>query len=216
MSYQSSELHCKRGTILLQMGHYEDALAAFRTALDIRIHHSYYYNKAVALQRLGRLPDAKQALRQAADCCAFAKSKERRKRVNDYKRALDRIEAGKTPLMWWEWWFAQGGTGRKIFGGILVGLLIPLVAAFIAVSLWALLSRWFGWTQRPEWNTLGSWWAWYVVPLAAILLTLLSPIIRTVGAEGIELQPVFPKEHILEPMTEHLGPLLAEVEKATR
>ena len=35
----------------------------------------------------------------------------------------------------------------------------------------------------------GKNWAWYIIPLAALLIILLSPVIRSVSMQGLEMGP---------------------------
>jgi tetratricopeptide (TPR) repeat protein len=153
------------------------------------VHHVYYYNRAVALQRLGYFDQAEQSLQQAIDFLLTSDSKDLQKRLKEYQRQLTNLRNRDTPLVWWEWWISQGNWWRKATGISLLVLLGIIVFPLCILPPLILLNYWLRWTDVLRWSMLGRDWAWYIIPMAALLIVLLSPVIRSISAQGLEMGP---------------------------
>jgi tetratricopeptide (TPR) repeat protein len=202
-------LFCKKGKILFNMGRYNESVEAFDKALSIKAHHSYFYNKAVALQRLGQEANTIKALQQAIDC---ANNTEEHEIAKDYDGYLKRIRDREKPLIWWEWWFSQGGLGRKIFGSILLFSFVVEITPIVVITLWNVIGGFIHIGFVPHWSVLGNNWVWFGIPVISSLLIILSPVMRSLGTQGVELQLINREEKPLEINKDSLGPLVQRID----
>lgn len=209
MNYKSSELHFKRGNILFRMGHYYEALKAFEDALRIKVDHQYYYNRAVALQRLGQFLYAERALQQAIDCLKGSSEKTAEDDIKKYKRYMLNLRSREKPLIWWEWWFSEGTKRRRLCGYFLcIALFLAVVVPLVIVPV----GIWLQWLCIEQWVEWGKWWVWYLIPIVIIFVLLLSPGIRSIGTQGLEMdQAMLRREEVsLEPIEKPVRPSMIE------
>ena len=111
-----------------------------------------------------------------------------------YRKQVRQFRRTKYPVMWWNWWFGDDDTFawlKRVFGAfLLIVLLGYIIAPFFSVNTELLKQR--GWLWWP--NPTGGWQS-YIVPIVAVLLILLSPMIRAIGPRVVELSPalMFPE-----------------------
>lgn len=200
MNYRLSELYFKRGNILLKMGLYHESIKAFDEALKIKIDHRYYYNKAVVLHRLGNFVYVEKALQQAIDCIKGSSEKSNIDKdiLKNYEKNLLDIRNREKPLIWWEWWFSKSGGCKKFFGTFLFITLLFFVLGPLIVVTAGLYFQWLSVENMVLW---GNWWVWYLVPIVILLVLLLSPSIRSISPQGLEMDLTMlkRKEESLEP-----------------
>lgn len=217
MSYENSELYYKKGTILLRMGRYPDALEAYQKALDIKVHPSYFFHMAISYQRLGCNEYAERALQQAIDAAkgsGYDKSKEI---AAYYQDKLSNIRKRNRPLIWWEWWFGQKSVTRTIVGIILLCLLgVSIILPLISVSVFSvlvLLTEKLQWSFLPGWDIFKRVWVWHFIPIITLMVILYSPTMRRIGYQGLELDPTmaYREPMILEPFGEYVESSTIEV-----
>ncbi len=184
MNYENSELYFSRGVILLRMGYYCESLEAINKALRIKVNHKYYFHKAVVLHRLGQTAYVEMALRQAIDCLKGTRDLVEENTLKKYERYLLNIQNRERSRNWWEWWFVEGTGWRKIMGIVLV-----LITIFLALG--PIIPIPFGiWSNADQLETSSYWWIGYLVPVIIFLIILISPGLRHVRPQQLELEPI--------------------------
>lgn len=195
MSWNKSDLHSMRGTILLRLGRYSEALEAYEDAIRGRVHHSYYYNKATVLLRLGRTEEAEYALQQAIDFLSVSTDSTAKKQARQYQRHLTRLRSHNKPLLWWDWWFGQGNWVQRLCGAILCLLLLSITLFPVTMHISVLL---LGRPLVDNWialSTNSQIWLWYLIPIGLILFLLFTPMLRRGKSTKL-------KAELLEPQIE--------------
>jgi tetratricopeptide (TPR) repeat protein len=191
------------------MGLYEEAAHAFEDAFRIQSNHQFMFNKAAALSRLRRYEEAEEVLQRAIDRASGASDEWSRNAVRKYRKQVHQFRRTKYPVMWWNWWFGDDDTFawlKRIFGVfLLIVLLGYIIAPFFSVNTELLKQRGWLWWPSPS----GGWQS-YIVPIVAVLLILLSPMIRAIGPRVVELSPalMFP-EIKLQDIVRELKPKLS-------
>ena len=180
-----------KGVILIRLGRYEDAICLFDEAFLKKSEHRFMFNKVAALLRLQRSAEAEEALQRAIDLTSGGKDRESKRSEKEYRKQLDRLRRSEYPIQWIQWWFNENdwiGWGKRILGGFLLVLLI----LYLVLPLVTLNVRLLEEQGRLWWISAGKDWQSYMVPVAAIIILLMSPMLRRFGPQGIELQPILP------------------------
>ena len=192
-----------KGVILIRLGSYEDAIRIFNEAFQEKSEHRFMFNKAVALLRLQRSAEAEEALQRAIDLTPSGKDRESKRSEKEYRKHLDRLRGIGHPAMWITWWFSEGGWGRRVAGVVLLLLLV----LYLVLPLVTLNVRLLEEQGRLWWISAGKDWQSYMVPVAAIIILLMSPMLRRFGPQGIELQPILlPPEEAARRMVGEMQP----------
>ena len=142
------------------------------------------FNKALVYVRLDDLEAAEAALREALDMERAAEPRDK-ELAGRCHAAVSHIRSAGRPQIWWDWWFTQGETPRRLLGGFLLGLLaVILVSTLVTLNL-----DLFAKEERVWWTNFGQTWEHSAVPVAAILILLLSPMLREIAPKQLHLQP---------------------------
>ena len=180
-----------KGVILIRLGSYEDAIRIFNEAFQEKSEHRFMFNKAVALLRLQRSAEAEEALQRAIDLTSGAKDRESKRSEKEYRKQLDRLRTSEYPIQWIQWWFNENdwiGWSKRILGGFfLVLLILYLVLPLVTLNVRLLEEQ-----GRLWWISAGKDWQSYMVPVAVIIILLMSPMLRRFGPQGVDLQPILP------------------------
>ncbi|GAH87224.1 unnamed protein product, partial [marine sediment metagenome] len=163
----------------------------FNEAFQKKSEHRFMFNKAVALLRLQRSEEAEETLQRAIELTSGAKDKESIKVGKEYRKQLGRLRRSRQPAMWITWWFSEvgwGGWGKRVVGVVLLLLLV----LYLVLPLVTLNVRLLEEQGRLWWISAGKDWQSYMVPVAAIIILLMSPVLRRFGPQGVELQPILP------------------------
>lgn len=108
--------------------------------------------------------------------------------------------------MWITWWFSAGGWGGWGKRVVSVVLLLLLVL-YLVLPLVTLNVRLLEEQGRLWWISAGKDWQSYMVPVAAIIILLMSPVLRRFGPQGVELQPILlPPEEVAKRMVGEMQP----------
>jgi tetratricopeptide (TPR) repeat protein len=187
------------GLSLLALKESEAAAKALNQAVELDPGNEiYHYNLGVSYHRQGKIDSAKQEISEAL------KLKPNFKRA---KQALETIGRAK-PRDWWEWWLNKyAPLGRRI---IAVFLLVALLALVVFPLIYLVLPLIYG-HYGPDRYEPGLDWQYYLVAVAVILITLLSPFLRAFkfGPVEGELQPdeTITYQYQLEPVLPTLARL---------
>ncbi|MBI4198298.1 MAG: hypothetical protein HY533_04230 [Chloroflexi bacterium] len=84
---------------------------------------------------------------------------------------------------WWGWWFRDGRVKRAV--GVFALALLLLYTLLPMFTFDAVPSD----LSLPRFLVVGGTWEQYVLPVATLLIILLSPILRKLGPQGFELEP---------------------------
>jgi hypothetical protein len=134
--------------------------------------------------KLHNLEACEEALRHAADLAGSQESPDATRARAQYQSALGLLARRGQRFVWWEWWFSEGSNARKAVAIILLLLLsLFLIAPLVVINTNRLIESWYLWPNA------GASWEVFLVPVAAIGLLLLSPMLVRVGPGGLELGP---------------------------
>jgi len=200
MKADASLLNTK-GVILIRLGRYEEAIGVFDEAFNIEANHLLMFNKAVAFLRLNRFNDAEDAMQRAVELCAGDTQFEK-----DCHRHLERLRKRSQPIIWSTWWFGEGGKVgwvKRCAGGVISVLLL----AYLLMPLVSLNTALLQEERRLWWMSFGRDWQTYLIPVAALVILLLSPMLKSIGPQGVELSPAFtPPEIRLRDIAKDIQP----------
>ncbi len=183
------DLDCCRGTVFMLMGKYPEAIDAYYVALKLRIDHSYYYQLAAAWYRVGNMTLAKDNIQKALDSVSHLSDNHDKKSKKQYKKELEILNNPGRVLTWWSYWMNSKHILRSTFGLGILGIIIFLLG-FMMYQFFLVVfgnSHDFNWFKDIQ--ILKDTWQWYVIPLVALFILLLSPVIKNVGTQGLELDP---------------------------
>lgn len=164
-----------KGVILMAGGMYAEAAEFFNLALKLRILHLYLFNRATALVHLKRFDEAEDSLSQALGLVSAKKNKEEQKTERKYRDCLQKLRNTGSRVSWWTWWFDEGSTIKKFFGGFLLFIL----SFYLIIPLFRLGS--LGWLNS------GRDWSYYIMPTIVSALILILPVVTRLGPQGIEI-----------------------------
>jgi len=194
-----------KGAINLRLGLYDDAAKLFEQAYRKRSDHRFIHNQAASLARLHLIDEAEDKLKVAKDLASVAGD---RKSEIYYRSELQRLKRRGYAAIWIDWWFGNGDTWgwlKRSFAGFLLLLLFT----YLVLPLLTPSSELIESNNRSAWLHVGMGWESYIVPVAAILLILLSPMIRSAVPRGVEMAPLFPSpEKELKDVVEKMLPVL--------
>jgi tetratricopeptide (TPR) repeat protein len=194
-----------KGAINLRLGLYDDAAKLFEQAYRNRSDYRFIHNQAASLARLRLIDEAEDKLKVAIDLASVAGDK---KSEIEYRTELQRLKRRGYATIWVDWWFGNVGAWgwlKKSFASFLLLLLF----IYLLVPLLTPNSELIQSQHKFWWLHVGMGWESYIVPVAAILLILLSPMIRSVGPRGVEMAPLLPSpEKELKDIIEKMQPKL--------
>ncbi|MDP3063023.1 MAG: tetratricopeptide repeat protein [Chloroflexota bacterium] len=195
-----------RGDILALMTRYEEALSAYDEALaEAPDDYVLWDRKARMHHKLHNLEACEEALMHAVDLTSDQEDPAVARAHARYQSALSLLARRGQCFVWWEWWFAEGSKARKASAAILLLLLsLFLIAPLVVINTDRLKQSWYLWPNA------GASWEVFLVPVAAIGLLLLSPMLVRVGPGGLELGPI---EKSREQQERDLGKLLESPEE---
>ena len=82
------------------MGKYLDAIQEYQNALSQKSDHTYYYNTAIAWQRIGNKALAETNMQKALDCIQWLSDKTHEKLRIKYQKEIKQIRNSDRPLVW--------------------------------------------------------------------------------------------------------------------
>ncbi len=178
-----------KGLCFFRLGIYEDAARYFEEALREKSDHRFIFNRATALAHLKKIGEAEDLLKRAIELAALSKDKKSGECIAEYRRQLELLRKLGKYTMWIDWWFGEGGIygwAKRIIGVTLFAILV----VYLVIPMFAFNTELFKQEGRHLWLNVGQNWELYLVPVAALMLLLLSPMIRSVSSRGLELSPV--------------------------
>jgi tetratricopeptide (TPR) repeat protein len=187
----------------MRMGRYQEALKGYSDALDIRVHHLYYYHIAVVMERLGEMDFAERSLLQAIDSASLSRDRHDRHEAKKYKQLWEKVRKRNKQIVWFEWWFNDGGILRKIIGGALLAIVFVLLEQLFN----DLMGNHLKFLVLINTRSLSTHWTWFITALIVLGLILLSPIIRKIGTQTVEFDAFMAERDIihLPIFSKHLG-----------
>lgn len=188
LSEEDPNLLNVRGVILIGLDRNEEAIENFEKAFRRRRDHIYMFNKAVAYINLKNFTEAETALKTAITFVENGEDEVSKRQEGEYKKRLKELQQKEPPIVWFNWWFTSSGSWSSVKRGVGIFLMV-LLLLYLLLPLFTFNEKLLQDEGRMWWLSIGKNWEYYLVPVASIIVLLISPTLRRLGPQGLEFQP---------------------------